>query len=173
MQAIAVNSLGWTVLSTLSFTPVCCFSSPVHLARARTRATAALRPPCCPCLRRGLCRRPEPTMAGMLAPSLSFPLCKIEHPNPNLSYLAICIRIWSNLSYLGICIRIWSNYKCIHVLRLLTSIFFLSGVHVYTHVFCWVRPWLKSGVITNGIPTWVILRVILYKIIYDQTWNLL
>ena len=41
------------------------------------------------------------------APSLSFMLCKTEHPNPNLSYLAICIRIWSDqkslTSFLIVC----------------------------------------------------------------------
>jgi hypothetical protein len=53
--------------------------------------------PNCPGLHWALCRRRAPTRVGMPAPSLPFLLCKTEYPNPNLSYLAICIRMGSVL----------------------------------------------------------------------------
>lgn len=56
-------------------------------------AAAALRCYACPVLR----RRRAPITSGMPAP-LSCLLCVQNWaPNPNVSYLDICIRIWSNL----------------------------------------------------------------------------
>lgn len=58
-----------------------------------------------------------------------------------------------NLSYSAICIRIWFNYKCIHVLCPITLIHLqrLSGVHGCAHVLCWTCPCKKGrGVSTPG-----------------------
>jgi hypothetical protein len=103
-----------------------------------------------------------------VCPPLLFPSCCAKLSTRTLTWAIWLFVFGSDLTW-----AIWLFvFGSDLIIRLLTSIFFLSGVHVYTHVFCWVRPWLKSGVITNGILTWIILRVILYKIIYF-TWNLL
>ena len=75
------------------------------------------------CLRPALCRRRAyPT--GMPTPSLSLCCARRSTLIPNKT---ICIRIWIQLQYITYYLRFRLHE--------------LSGVHVYTHVLCWVRPW--------------------------------
>jgi len=77
------------------------------------------------CLRPALCRR-RAYPPGMPTPSLSLCCARRSTLNPNKT---IRIRIWIQLQYITYYLRFRLHE--------------LSGVHVYTHVLCWVRPWCQ------------------------------